>query len=310
MSQGLLEDIMHNTQHINCTRNLCLAWLTMLLSIVTFANGAVAGDTSPWKLAFTLKDASLNTALPTALYVDGEKNRYYMVDSFTGRLASFDDKGSFLKSFSPEDPLRSPFDMVRLDGSTLVIAEKGTNSLTRIDFSQQKTTRMVLEDKGRQIMVDRLEISGDKLYALDRGTGQIYKLSRSLEIEQRFPLPEESKGLVDFKVVGQQIWALGQQEKRIYLYAENGRISKRIDLAHLVKFPVSLAVDGGGTIYILDRHQAQVIVLDRKTKLKYKFLSKGHGLQHLYFPIEILFDPWGRLCIVDEGNSRVQVFQR
>lgn len=295
------------TRHI--PRIKLAAWLsTLLISLATSA--FAAGDSSPWQLLFSLRDASLKEALPTALYVDGEKQRYYVVDSHGGQLASFDNTGGFLKSFRPEDGLRAPFDMVRLNHSTLIIAEKGANSLTRIDFAAKTTTRHPLQKQGQHPVVDRLEIAEGRIYALDRSAGQIYKLSPSLEIEQIFPLPKESQGIVDFKIVGQQIWALGQQEKRIYVYAENGRISKRIDLADLVSFPVSLALDASGSIYILERHRGKVVVLDRKTKFKYSFLSKGHGPQHLYFPIEIRFDPWGRLCIVDEGNNRVQVFQR
>ncbi len=291
--------------------SLPVAGVVALLFFLIIPGQARAADApSPWKLAFTLSDKSLNDALPTALYVDGDKKRYYMVDSAGGRLASFDDQGAFLKTFSPEDGLAKPFDMVRLGESVLVVVEKGKNSLTRIDFTSHETTRAVVKERGRPLMVDRLEISDEKLYVLDRATGQIYRLSDSFKIEQRFPLPENSGGIVDFKIVGKQIWALGQEEKTLYVYSDNGLISKRVDVTGLVKFPVSLALDSGGLVYILDRHQGEVVVLDRKSKLKYRFLSKGHGPQNLYYPMEIRFDPWGRLCIVDEGNVRVQVFGR
>ncbi len=283
--------------------------VVLLVSLAQPCQVEAAGK-SPWKLAFTLSERSLANALPTALYVDEDKKRYYMVDSSGGRLVSFDNQGAFLKTFSPEDGLVNPFDMVRLSESVLVIAEKGTNSLTRIDFASKETTRVVVEDQGRQLLVDRLEFSGNKLYVLDRASGQLFRLSKSFKVEHRFPLPEKSGGIVDFKLVGQQIWALGQQEKWLYVYLDNGRISKRIDISGLVKFPVSLALDNGGLIYILDRHQGEVVVLDRKAKLKYRFLNKGHGPQNLYYPMEIRFDPWGRLCVVDEGNMRVQVFGR
>lgn len=271
---------------------------------------AIAASQVPWKLALTLSDKSLGETLPTALYVDDDKKRYYMVDSAGGRLISFDDQGVFLKTFSPEGGLLRPFDMVRLSDSVLVIVEKGKNALTTIDFTNQETKRVVVKDQDRQLMVDRIETSGGKIYLLDRASGRIFRLSSSFKIEQRFPLPENSGGIVDFKIVGEQIWALGQQEKQLYTYLENGRISKRVDVSELVKFPVSLAVDSGGLIYILDRHQGEVVVLDRKAKIKYRFLAKGHGPQNLYYPMEIRFDPWGGLCIVDEGNNRIQVFRR
>lgn len=274
------------------------------------AKQVYAAPASPWQLQFSLHNEKINNALPTALFVDQEKERYYVVDSRSGQLASFDKEGTFLKSFSPKEPLNSPFDMVRLNSTTLIVVEKGNNSLTTIDFAKKTTTRKTLVDQGKELMVDRLESVGQTLYCLDRRSGQIYKLSSSLKIDQRFPLPKGSSGIIDFKVVGEQIWALGQQEKQIYMYASNGRLVKRIDLPKQVVFPVSLALDKTGNIYILDRHKAKVVVLDRKSNFRYSFLNKGHGLADLFYPVEISFDPWGRLCIVDEGNSRVQIFKR
>jgi hypothetical protein len=287
-----------------------LACLILAIFFVSLPGNAGAIGESPWKFAFRLTEKSLGDSLPTALYIDGEKKRYYLVDSRGGQLVSFDDQGGFLKKFSPEGGLNKPFDMVRLTETVIVIVEKGTNSLTTIDFAAKETKRVTVKDKGREIMVDRLEKSGDKLYVLDRASGEICRLSSSFKVAQRFALPEGSKGIVDFKVRGDQVWALGQQEKKVYAYLGNGRISKRVDVSDLVKFPVSLALDTGGLLYVLDRHQGEVVVLDRKTKLKYRFLSKGHGPLNLFYPIEIRFDPWGRLCIVDEGNSRIQVFSR
>ncbi len=286
------------------------AGIGAFLFCLSLCGQARAADQVPWKLAFSLSDQSAGDALPTALYVDGDKKRYYMVDSKGGRLLSFDDQGVFLQVFSPEEGLDKPFDMVRLSEAVLLIAEKGKNSLTRIDFARQATSRVAVRDGGRQLVVDRLEMAGDRLYLLDRASGQICRLSESFNIEQRFPLPQGSGGIVDFKIVGEQIWALGQQEKWLYVYLDNGRITKRLDISALVKFPVSLAVDAGGLIYVLDRHAGEIVVLDRQAKLKQRFLGKGHGPRQLYYPMEIRFDPWGRLCVVDEGNSRVQVFRR
>lgn len=294
---------------MNTLQRCCLAGI-LACCLVAVAGPGRAAAPNPWKLAFTLRDAALVDGLPTALYVDGDKKRYYMVDSSGGRLASFDDQGAFQQVFSPAGGLRRPFDMVRLSESVLVVAEKGENTLTRIDFADKETVRTAVVDQGRRLMVDRLEIAAGRLYVLDRASGAIHRLSATFTVEQRFPLPADSGGIVDFKIVGNQIWALGQQEKMLYVYQENGLISKRVDIGGLVKFPVSVAVDSGGLIYVLDRHQGEVVVLDRKEKVKYRFLGKGHGPQQLYYPLEIRFDPWGRLCIVDEGNNRVQVFGR
>lgn len=309
MSPELLEDTMDIVQKNKKLPGLLL--LILLATLVPMVSGqCLAQSNSGWKLDFSLKDPSLNTALPTALFADQSKKRYYVVDSQSGRLASFDHEGVFLKTFSPEGGLSTPFDMVRLSGSTLLITEKGENSLTSIDFKQKKTSRNIIQRNSVPLLVDRVEIAGQTLYISDRQTGQIYRLSPELKIEQSFPLPKTGRGIIDFKIVDQQVWGLDQIAQKIYVYSLNGRLVKQIDLTDLVAFPVSIAINKNGSIYVLDRHLGEVIVLDRKAKLKYRFLSKGHGPHNLYYPIEIQFDPWGRLCIVDEGNSRIQVFNR
>ena len=75
-------------------------------------------------------------------------------------------------------------------------------------------------------------------------------------------------------------------------------------------FPRSLAVDKNNFLYILDRHKGKVVVYDSSGNYKYNFLEAGEARGHLYYPIELKFDPWGQLCVVEEGNGRVQVFSK
>jgi 6-phosphogluconolactonase (cycloisomerase 2 family) len=77
-----------------------------------------------------------------------------------------------------------------------------------------------------------------------------------------------------------------------------------------VDFPVSLAVGPADSFYILDRHQNNIVVFSRDGQFQYSFLEFGQGPNQLYFPRQLRFDPWGRLCVVDEGNGRVEIFSR
>jgi len=61
---------------------------------------------------------------------------------------------------------------------------------------------------------------------------------------------------------------------------------------------------------VLDRQQRNVVVYDKNGEFKYRFLEKGITRGQLYYPSEIRFDPWGELCLVDEGNGRVEIFKR
>ena len=264
---------------------------------------------SPWKFVFSLQGQGKGMALPVALYVDNEKERYYVVDSTGNKLLSFAGDGKFLQEFTAEGSLQKPYDMARLADGSLLVVEKGRNSLTRVDLKNKKATPLVLKQQGREVFVDRLEVAGGKVYVLDRLSGRILQLDEALQVVKSFTMPADAGWLADFKVVEKKIWALDQKKKQVYSYDENGRPSPPIQLTG-VDFPVSLAVDQAGLFYILDRHRGAVVVFGRNGEFKYQFLTKGQGRDNLYFPQEVRFDHLGRLCVVDEGNSRVMVFKR
>ena len=281
--------------------------LAMLL-----ASGHAFGAKQPWKWSLSLRgnDAASTPQMPTALHVDEAKAKYYVVDSAGGRLLSYDKNGQFQQAFATEGGLDKPYDMARLASGALVVVEKGKNSLTRIDLKAKVAEPKVLAHEGRQLYPDRLETAGAKLYILDKATGDIYRLNEQLAIEGRIPAPPVSRGIVDFRVEGNTVWALGQGEKRLYQMADSGKILNQIELGNSVLFPVSFTRDESGNFYVLDRHAGVVVAYTAQGKEVYRFLGKGQTQERLYYPHEIRFDPWGRLCIVDEGNSRVDIYSR
>lgn len=289
-----------------------VAGAALLLTMFLGGGYAFAAAKQPWKWSLALKGSDLASMpqMPTALYVDEAKAKYYVVDSAGGRLLSYDKSGQFQQAFATEGGLDKPYDMARLASGTLVVVEKGRNSLTRIDLKTKAVEPKLLAHEGRQLYPDRLEMVGNKLYILDKATGDIYRLNEQLAIEGRIPAPSVSRGIVDFRVEGTTVWALGQGEKRLYQLTDNGKIVNQLELGNSVLFPVSFTRDEAGNFYVLDRHAAVVVAYTGQGREIYRFLGKGQMQERLYYPHEIRFDPWGRLCIVDEGNSRVEIYSR
>ncbi|MFH7319813.1 hypothetical protein ACHHRT_04275 [Desulfurivibrio sp. D14AmB] len=285
---------------------LLLLALPALLWAATAGGG---GARSPWQLAFILKGQDKSIAMPMALYVDGERERYYVVASGDNRLVSFDRDGNYLRDFTADGNLHRPHHMARLADGTLLVVERGRNSLTRIDLQRRTTEPVVLSHQGKEIFADRLEFADGELYLLDRASGRVLRLDQRLKVVGTYELPPGFGNLVDFTVADNRVWLLDQQNRQIITVGADGRSRAPWSVAE-VSFPVSLAVDQTGTVYVLDRHRGSIVVYGRNGEYLYRFLSKGHGRQHLYFPRELRFDPWGRLCVVDQGNSRVLVFRR
>lgn len=263
-----------------------------------------------WKMNLDRDPAGGALFMPSAIYVDGDKERYYIVDAGRNLLLSYNKEGEVLNAFNPQNQLKAPFDLGRDQNGDLWVVEKGRNSLTYIDFKGQKTVPHKLSYQGKDVFPDRFEIDGADFYVLDKISGAVLKYDQGMKVVQRLACGADcAGGFVDFKLQAGEVWTLAMREKTIYRFSSAGEIVGKIALGDAVDFPASLAITDG-LIYVLDRHRGDVTVLDAEGRFKYRFLGRGHVRGQLYFPVEIKFDPWGRLCVVDEGNGRVQVFDR
>jgi sugar lactone lactonase YvrE len=267
---------------------------------------------SPWKWQMSLRIETPGDAMymPSAVAFDPTSERYYVIDTGHNRLVSFGRDGQMLRAFSADDKLLAPFDMVRLDNGQLWVVEKGRNSLTLIDVGAKKVEPHTLMDGSQQVFPDRVAYGGGKLFVLDRASGQVLRLNAAQGVEQRFGCATCMDGFADFVLANDSVWALETLGKKLYRFLPDGTIAETIHLEGQVDFPVSLAVGPDDSFYILDRHQNRVVVFSRDGKFQYNFLEVGQGPGQLYFPRQLRFDPWGRLCVVDEGNGRVEVFSR
>lgn len=267
---------------------------------------------APWKWQLTLQTGQEYKALasPTAIYVDQALERYYVSDSRNNRLVSFDRTGKFLNALTANNKLQAPFDLVRQADGAFMVVEKGSNSLTKIDLKSREVISTVVEYRGETVSVDRLENYEDVLYVLDKASGAVLALDKDLKVTASFSCQDCDLGFVDFKVDRGMLWALSQKEKSIYRFARDGALLSKISLSGRMEFPQAFAVGDGGLFYVVDRHRGAVAVFNENGDHKYSFLVHGQTQGRVYFPIDVLFDPWGNLCVVEEGNGRVQIFSR
>lgn len=290
-----------------------LAYLKKLVVLIVFTMlPATAMAQSPWHWQMSLRVDEVGDAMymPSAVAFDRASQRYYVVDTGRNRLVSYGRDGKVIRAFSANEQLRDPFDMVRLDNGQLWVVEKGRNSLTLIDVTARKIEPNTLRDGGRLVFPDRIAYGGGKLHVLDRASGQVLRLDKDLNVEQHFSCPDCSAGMFDFVMDGNNVLAIEPRDKKIYRFRPDGSVAQEINLGDRVDFPISLDVDPAGSIYVLDRHQNSVLVYSQNGQFIYRFLSEGQSAGKVYFARQIRFDPWEHLCIVDEGNGRVEIYGR
>lgn len=282
--------------------------LFLVLSLV-WCRAATAADQG-WKLLFSLQAEKSGTGLflPAALYVDAQVERYYVIDSGHNRLLSFAKDGQLLKAFTAGGALEKPIAMIKQDDGRLLVIEKGKAALTEIDLKSRVVLPHQLTDQGRTIYPQRLKRGGKSLYVLDKSRGGIVVLDQSFKVTAWLFCPDCRAGYADFSLKGGTVYALPQLGTEIHVFADDGQLTRKISLTPPPEFPVSIALGPDDSFFILERHSNSVAQYQGDGRFVSRHLGPGHKEGSLSYPTEIQVDPWGRICVVDEGNGRVSVF--
>ncbi|MEN8135150.1 MAG: hypothetical protein ABFS18_06380 [Thermodesulfobacteriota bacterium] len=286
-----------------------VCFLFLAVCIISPSPSWAASGGWKWRFDLVSPEAKSPFLMPTSLFIEVGSKRFYVVESGGGSLHSFQFDGSYLNTFSPGDALKQPFAMARdVKLGTLWVVEKGRNSLTKIDLKAKKLSPETLKFKGEIVYPDRLTMLDDKLYVLNKLSGDVIAYNQDLASLAVYKSPGE--GFIDFIVKNSELWALDSRMKTISRFNLKGKLKEQITLADNVSFPVAVEIGPSGFLYVLDKHQGAIVVFDSSGKFKYSFLQKGHTKNRLYLPENIVFDPLGRLCVVDTGNGRIGIFSR
>ncbi|WP_303720439.1 hypothetical protein [Malonomonas rubra] len=291
-------------------KNIVLS-ICALLVFPLLVGPAVA--TGPWSYLRQLpdNDSGVRLDLASSLSIDTNKQRYYLVDARGGQLVSFDKNGKFLSAFNAGGELKTPVSLTRTTSGILWVADRYDNKLLYIDPRQQKVQRFDLKyPDGKQILPAKIDLDAEnRLFVLDQRRGAILQLDDNLNVMHSYQGTAAFKGFVDFKIKGETLWALDGLSSSVYRFAIGSAALEAVQLSGL-KFPVSLEIDSAGQFYVLDRHAGIVVVFGPNGEKRFDFLGKGKRNGQLWFAKELIFDWEEKLCVVDEGNNRVDILTR
>lgn len=75
-------------------------------------------------------------------------------------------------------------------------------------------------------------------------------------------------------------------------------------------WPVGLAVESGGDVFVVDRHGGRLLVLDATGQVIGQGSRWGWEPGLLHYPARLTRLPDGLIVVADEGNGRAQIFRR
>lgn len=292
--------------HLNRIALLIVLLVGLLPGVVVAAG--------PWQKLISLPDDPEKVFLGEllGLSMDAERQRYYVVDSAHAQLVSFDREGNYLSTLNPGDTLKKPASLAMLGDGRLWIVERSDNSLVQVNLQRQQVRAFPLAyANGQPIFADKIQADEKhQLYVLDRGRGVVVRLDDNLKVRQTYQGAKGFKGFIDFRLTDSGLWALDGLSRSLTLFNSQGEVQRTVALDKELAFPVAFEVDVAGQFYLLDRHAGRIVVFDRSGRYSYDFLLQGKRPGQLWFPARLMFDWEGRLCVVNEGNGRVDIYGR
>jgi sugar lactone lactonase YvrE len=159
----------------------------------------------------------------------------------------------------------------------------------------------------RSFRIDR----NDNLYLLDVSSARVLVLDPSGKIQREIPFPKEYGFFSDLSVdAGGNILLLDSVGKRVYKVTktppEIAPLSE--SLKEEVYFPVAIATDKQGTIFLVDQNGSGVVILGPDGSFRGRRLSMGWKDGFLRYPAQMCITENGNAFIADRGNNRVEAF--
>lgn len=107
-------------------------------------------------------------------------------------------------------------------------------------------------------------------------------------------------------------WAAFGEAGEVRRYSSQGDVVARFRIpgeAPVPAWPVGIAAEPAGRLFVLDRHGARLVVLDAGGRVVGLGSGDGWELGQLRFPAALARLPSGALVVADQGNGRVQIFR-
>lgn len=293
-------------------RTICVMIIVLLLA-PAYASGA-GGLTLEHQLSFYKDESGAGMNRPEDVMCAG-MDEIVVADTGNGRLLRYIiqenkiKKVSEIRSGEMGAPIRVMSDS---QGDILVLDNR--RHIVRLSPDGLFKAVLDLERAGRAtVIVPRSFFIGpeDDLYVLDVFGGRVLVLNKDAEFQREIPLPAHGGTISDVIVDGHgrvliidtvkaAVYAAAKERSEFTVLAEN--------MGGHMEFPVSLAADSEGRLFITDRTSGSIVILAQDGSFQERLLGKGWTDGLLRHPSRVCINKKNELFVADRGNSRIQMF--
>ncbi len=152
--------------------------------------------------------------------------------------------------------------------------------------------------------------SGGGLWVHDTAGAKVLALDGDGKVSGEFPVTGSIKAL--FAAPDGGFYTASPASAEIRRHGADGKILRTWSVpgrSPVPAWPSGLIAEPGGDVVVVDRHGGRILAFDAAGRLVGVGSGRGWEPGELLFPGAIAKFPDGKLIVVDQGNSRVQIFR-
>jgi len=153
--------------------------------------------------------------------------------------------------------------------------------------------------------------SADNLYLLDVFSGRVVELDQTGKFIRQIDFPEKYGFISDLTVDSRgTVFLLDSVDAMVYSATKDAKGFSPItkDLKEYLNFPISLAVDNRGIMYLSDQNGSGVVLVGADGSFQGRAVIFGWRDGLVRYPSQICVSDKDQLFIADRDNNRVQIF--
>jgi len=284
-------------------------------ALLVSAGGANAADALKMRQLPPIYQDSKGKGIRQPEGVACRGNSLVVADTGNGRLVRYTASG---ESWAPAgeivlpqlpSPIRldlnSKGEIIALDGSSRKVARVAPSGEFLGYVSPPAEARGIFVPRSLRIGPD------DAVYLLDVASARVLVVDPSGKLVREIPFPKEHGFFSDLAVdAGGNVYLVDSVRKRVYRAAKGAdAIALGGSLREEAYFPTSIALDGRGTIFLVDQNGDGIVLLGPDGSLRGRRLSMGWKEGFLRSPAQMCISENGSIFIADRGNNRVDAFR-